>query len=60
MGGSANILIRGNKSLMNNNQALFVVDGVPIDNTIPNTNQQVDGNGGYDYGNAAADSTPMM
>jgi len=58
MGGSANILIRGNKSLMNNNQALFVVDGVPIDNTIPNTNLQVDGGGGYDYGNAAADINP--
>ena len=58
MGGSANILIRGNKSLMNNNQALFVVDGVPIDNTTPNTNNQVNGNGGYDYGNAAADINP--
>ena len=58
MGGSANILIRGNKSLMNNNQALFVVDGVPIDNTTPNTNLQVDGGGGYDYGNAAADINP--
>ena len=34
MGGSANVLIRGYKSLMNNNQALFVVDGVPIDNSI--------------------------
>ena len=41
MGGSANILIRGNKSLMNNNQALFVVDGVPLDNSIPNTTLQV-------------------
>ena len=37
MGGSANILIRGNKSLMSNNQALFVIDGVPIDNSITNT-----------------------
>ncbi|MCX6262291.1 MAG: TonB-dependent receptor plug domain-containing protein [Bacteroidia bacterium] len=55
MGGSANILIRGNKSLMNNNQALFVVDGVPLDNSTPNTTLQVNGNGGYDYGNAAAD-----
>jgi TonB-linked SusC/RagA family outer membrane protein len=55
MGGSANILIRGNKSLMSNNQALFVVDGVPIDNSINNTTNQIDGNGGYDYGNAAED-----
>jgi TonB-linked SusC/RagA family outer membrane protein len=58
MGGSANILIRGNKSLMNNNQALFVVDGVPLDNSIPNTTLQVNGGGGYDYGNAAADINP--
>ena len=58
MGGSANILIRGNKSLMNNNQALFVVDGVPLDNSITNTTVQVLGNGGYDYGNAAADINP--
>jgi TonB-linked SusC/RagA family outer membrane protein len=55
MGGSANILIRGNKSLMSNNQALFVIDGVPIDNSITNTSNQENGNGGYDYGNAAAD-----
>ncbi|MGB8491252.1 MAG: SusC/RagA family TonB-linked outer membrane protein [Bacteroidales bacterium] len=58
MGGSANILIRGNKSLMNNNQAMFVVDGVPIDNSITNTSAQVQAGGGYDYGNAAADINP--
>ena len=58
MGGSANILIRGNKSLMSNNQALFVVDGVPVDNSITNTTTQIDGNGGYDYGNAASDINP--
>jgi TonB-linked SusC/RagA family outer membrane protein len=58
MGGSANVLIRGYKSLMNNNQALFVVDGVPIDNSITNTSAQANGNGGYDYGNAAADINP--
>ncbi len=58
MGGSANVLIRGYKSLMNNNQALFVVDGVPIDNSINNTSSQVNGGGGYDYGNAASDINP--
>jgi len=58
MGGSANILIRGTKSLMSNNQALFVIDGVPIDNSITNSTTQVDGGGGYDYGNAAADINP--
>lgn len=58
MGGSADVLIRGYKSLMNNNQALFVVDGVPMDNSITNTLTQVGGGGGYDYGNAAADINP--
>ena len=58
MGGSANILIRGTKSLMSNNQALFVIDGVPLDNSITNTTTQINGTGGYDYGNAAADINP--
>lgn len=67
MGGSANILIRGITSLTQDNQALFVVDGVPIDNTNTNesrpaanesTAQQNDGWGGYDYGNAAMDINP--
>ena len=69
MGGSANVLIRGTRSLTKNNQALFVVDGVPVDNN--NTNEdrvvahesdseyeQNDGWGGYDYGNAAMDINP--
>lgn len=58
MGGSANVLIRGHKSLMSNNQALFVVDGIPLDNSITNSNNQIQGSGGYDYGNAAADINP--
>jgi TonB-linked SusC/RagA family outer membrane protein len=58
MGGSANVLIRGYKSLMNNNQALFVVDGVPLDNSITNTTTMVGGGGGYDFGNAASDINP--
>ena len=58
MGGSANVLIRGYKSLMNNNQALFVLDGVPIDNSITNSDLQMGAGGGYDYGNAASDINP--
>lgn len=58
MGGSANVLVRGYKSLMNNNQALFVIDGVPIDNSIPNSSGVAHGSGGYDYGNAASDINP--
>ncbi len=58
LGGSTNVVIRGNKSLFGNNQALFVVDGVPIDNSNTNSANQTTGRGGYDYGNAAADINP--
>lgn len=58
LGGSTNIVIRGFKSLTGNNQALFVVDGVPIDNSNTNTANQVTGRGGFDYGNAAQDINP--
>jgi TonB-linked SusC/RagA family outer membrane protein len=33
VGAGTNITIRGNKSLLGNNQPLFVVDGIPFDNT---------------------------
>ncbi len=58
IGGSTNVVIRGSKSLTGNNQALFVVDGVPVDNSVTNTSNQRTGRGGYDYGNAAADINP--
>jgi len=58
MGGSANVVIRGYKSLTGNNQALFVVDGIPISNQITNSGNQQTGRGGYDYGNAAMDINP--
>jgi TonB-linked SusC/RagA family outer membrane protein len=58
IGGSVNVVIRGNKSLTGNNQALFVVDGVPVDNSNTNSSGQRSGSGGYDYGNAAADINP--
>lgn len=58
MGGSTNIVLRGSKSLTGNNQALFVVDGVPVDNSNTNSSDQTTGRGGYDYGNAAADINP--
>jgi len=58
IGGSVNVVIRGAKSLTGNNQALFVVDGVPVDNSNTNSTSQQRGAGGYDYGNAAADIDP--
>jgi TonB-linked SusC/RagA family outer membrane protein len=51
LGGSANVILRGFKSLTQSNQALFVVDGVPYDNTSQNL-------GGYDLGNPASDLNP--
>jgi TonB-linked SusC/RagA family outer membrane protein len=50
-GGSNNVILRGMKSLTQTNQALFVVDGVPYDNT--NQSQNL-----YDLGNAASDINP--
>ena len=58
MGGSTNVVIRGYSSLFNSNQALFVVDGVPVSNINSNTSNQSTGRGGYDYGNAAQDINP--
>ena len=58
MGGSTNVVIRGYSSLTGNNQALFVVDGVPVSNINNNSANQTTGRGGYDYGNAAQDINP--
>lgn len=51
MGNSSNIIIRGFASLTGNNQALFVVDGVPIDNSTYEI-------GNIDFGSNAADINP--
>jgi TonB-linked SusC/RagA family outer membrane protein len=58
LGGSTNVVIRGFKSITGDNQALFVVDGVPFNNTNNNTANQRTGRGGFDYGNSAADINP--
>jgi TonB-linked SusC/RagA family outer membrane protein len=64
MGGSTNVIVRGSKSLINSNQVLYVVDGVPINNNIGKytevgvTSSQAATGAGYDYGNAAADIDP--
>ncbi|MEP7196774.1 MAG: SusC/RagA family TonB-linked outer membrane protein [Saprospiraceae bacterium] len=57
-GGSTNIVIRGNSSLTGNNQALFVIDGIPVDNANNNLTSQTRGRTGYDYGNAGSDINP--
>ncbi|MCK0156492.1 SusC/RagA family TonB-linked outer membrane protein [Cellulophaga sp. F20128] len=56
VGASSRITIRGNQSLTGDNQPLFVVDGIPIDNTIVSSTR-----GGYDFtdmGSGAADINP--
>jgi TonB-linked SusC/RagA family outer membrane protein len=58
LGGSTNVVLRGTKSITGDNQALFVIDGVPYNNANTNTANQRTGRGGYDYGNAAADINP--
>lgn len=58
MGGSTNVVIRGYSSISGNNQALFVIDGVPVSNANNNTVGQQAGGVGVDYGNAASDINP--
>jgi len=53
-GGSSRVVIRGATSISGNNQPLFVVDGVPIDNS----SDRNTGFGGLDYGNTAQDINP--
>lgn len=58
MGGSSRITIRGVKSVSQNNSPLFVVDGVPMDNSNYNDINTQRGAGGVDYGNMANDINP--
>lgn len=57
-GGSINAVSRGYKSILGDNQALFVVDGVPIINRNINSSFQQNGGGGYDYGSPVSDINP--
>lgn len=54
-GSSTRITMRGNRSLLGNNQPLIVVDGIPFDNTQTNTSNQLSGGGAYGSGLAAID-----
>ena len=58
MGGSTSAIIRGYKSITGNNQALWVIDGVPVTNANNNSSDQQTGRAGTDYGNAASDINP--
>lgn len=56
-GSSVSMVIRGATSLSSDNQPLFVVDGVPLVNTLNNITQFGDRNN-VDYGNAISDLNP--
>ncbi|CAA7389620.1 SusC/RagA family TonB-linked outer membrane protein [Chryseobacterium fistulae] len=57
-GGSINVVTRGYKSILGDNQALFVVDGVPIMNKNVNASTQQTARGGFDYGSSVSDINP--
>lgn len=54
-GTSSRIVIRGNSSLVNNNQPLIVLDGMPIDNTTVGSGGTW---GGIDFGSPIGDINP--
>ncbi|MDB5229403.1 MAG: TonB-dependent receptor plug [Chitinophagaceae bacterium] len=56
--GSARIIIRGTNSITGNNQPLFVIDGIPVDNEAGDKTLSTSGNNNLDYGNAAANINP--
>lgn len=56
-GSSVSMVIRGATSLSSDNQPLFVVDGIPIANTVNNISSVGDRNH-VDYGNAISNLNP--
>jgi len=58
MGGSTQVIIRGSKSITQDNNALYVVDGVFMNNENFNSYGQQIGGGGYDYGSPIQDVNP--
>ncbi|MFY0253780.1 SusC/RagA family TonB-linked outer membrane protein [Chitinophaga sp. 30R24] len=59
-GASNKVILRGYSSLQGNNQPLYIVDGMPLNNDRPGSSD-IKGNnltGGYDFGNNANDINP--
>lgn len=56
-GSSVSMVIRGASSLTSDNQPLFVVDGVPMNNTLNNV-QEIGRENKPDFGNAISDLNP--
>lgn len=58
-GGSSRVIIRGNGSLAGNNQPLYVVNGMPMDNSIPGGGTSSTGGGiNVDRGDGIAGINP--
>ncbi|WP_187175734.1 SusC/RagA family TonB-linked outer membrane protein [Algoriphagus sp. AK58] len=57
VGSSTSVVIRGATSLSSDNQPLFVIDGVPVSNTLNNVRNMGDRNE-VDYGNPISDLSP--
>jgi len=60
VGSSARIIIRGESSLSSNNQALIVIDGIPISNQMISSDLFNDGTNiqEVDFGNGASEISP--
>ena len=56
VGGGARVNLRGNRSIQSSNNALFVVDGVPVDNSTPG--QVGNDFGGYNGSDGVANINP--
>lgn len=56
--GSVSMVIRGMRSLNNDNQPLFVIDGVPVKNSLSNIATNMGSDNDVDYGNAISDLNP--
>jgi TonB-linked SusC/RagA family outer membrane protein len=54
-GGSSRVIIRGANSLVGNSQPLYVIDGIPMDNSNPNSPGS---SGGIDYGDGISNINP--
>ncbi|HZK62542.1 MAG TPA: SusC/RagA family TonB-linked outer membrane protein [Puia sp.] len=55
---SVSMVIRGMRSLNSDNQPLFVIDGVPVKNSLSNIATNMGSDNDVDYGNAISDLNP--
>jgi TonB-dependent SusC/RagA subfamily outer membrane receptor len=58
LGGSAPVVLRGYRTIAGNTQPLFVLDGIPLENSTFVTPGQPYGTGGFDYGSPVQGINP--